>query len=454
VPNNTSLTVMQILQIANANYNPSTGLFYGGDSTKTADLNNVTNGINQSGDITQVADNSSTAADNLGGLLKSIYDLNAGTLAVYVDNSNGYVTPDEQARIDDAIASIDANLGAFGVNLVDITATDTTGGAAADIVIQIADTSALGGVAQGILGVYEMGGMITLVNGWNWYTGSDPTQIGVGQYDFQTTATHELGHALGLGGSDDTNSPMFESLPPGVTRRTLTASDLSVVENDAANPAPDPERAAPANGAHGDVIEGRNLLVASPGLPVVQAGGSALESSSGSSLSISTAGSQDDVPASIGFTLTASFAPLTGSPASDTAALHDRAGDLLFSELGRTTALAPWQGLGGAVDNVAKNLNGEHISAKVQPVTPLVVAAPGRHDLGAIDQVTGTGNVPSRPLEAWIGAGVDGDGLFIAALVGVGTANLSSLVFEKDTDEGKAADPALSLGLKRKRFWE
>jgi hypothetical protein len=51
VPNNTSLTVFQILTAANNNYNPVTGLFYGGDQTKTSDLNNVLDGINTTGDI-------------------------------------------------------------------------------------------------------------------------------------------------------------------------------------------------------------------------------------------------------------------------------------------------------------------------------------------------------------------------------------------------------------------
>ncbi len=51
VPNNTSLTVFQILAVANANYNPTTHLFYGGDQTLTSDLNNVLNGINTKGDI-------------------------------------------------------------------------------------------------------------------------------------------------------------------------------------------------------------------------------------------------------------------------------------------------------------------------------------------------------------------------------------------------------------------
>ena len=51
VANNTSLTVLQILQILNADYNATTGLFYAGSSTLTNDANNVTNGINQGGDI-------------------------------------------------------------------------------------------------------------------------------------------------------------------------------------------------------------------------------------------------------------------------------------------------------------------------------------------------------------------------------------------------------------------
>jgi hypothetical protein len=51
VPNGTSLTVMQLLAVANANFNPATGLFYGGDPTLTGDLNNIFNGINSTGDI-------------------------------------------------------------------------------------------------------------------------------------------------------------------------------------------------------------------------------------------------------------------------------------------------------------------------------------------------------------------------------------------------------------------
>jgi uncharacterized repeat protein (TIGR01451 family) len=50
VPNNTVLPIGQILTAADANFNPSTGLFYGGDSAKTSALNNVLNDINVSGE--------------------------------------------------------------------------------------------------------------------------------------------------------------------------------------------------------------------------------------------------------------------------------------------------------------------------------------------------------------------------------------------------------------------
>jgi uncharacterized repeat protein (TIGR01451 family) len=51
VANSSSLSVLQILQILNNNNNPATKQFYGGNSTLTTDANNVTNGINSTGDI-------------------------------------------------------------------------------------------------------------------------------------------------------------------------------------------------------------------------------------------------------------------------------------------------------------------------------------------------------------------------------------------------------------------
>jgi choice-of-anchor A domain-containing protein/uncharacterized repeat protein (TIGR01451 family) len=45
-------TVMQILKAVDGFFTSATGLFYGGDQTKTGDANNVLNGINTTGDIT------------------------------------------------------------------------------------------------------------------------------------------------------------------------------------------------------------------------------------------------------------------------------------------------------------------------------------------------------------------------------------------------------------------
>jgi hypothetical protein len=80
-----------------------------------------------------------------------------------------------------------------------------------------------------VLGCYDATtSTITMIAGWNWYAGADPTRIGPDQYDFQTTVTHELGHALGLGGSADPSSPMFETLAAGMTHRTMTTQDLNI----------------------------------------------------------------------------------------------------------------------------------------------------------------------------------------------------------------------------------
>jgi uncharacterized repeat protein (TIGR01451 family) len=51
VANGTTLTVLQILQFANNNFDAECGHFYVGDKTRTSDLNNVLSGINQAGDI-------------------------------------------------------------------------------------------------------------------------------------------------------------------------------------------------------------------------------------------------------------------------------------------------------------------------------------------------------------------------------------------------------------------
>jgi hypothetical protein len=70
-----------------------------------------------------------------------------------------------------------------------------------------------------------------LVTGWNWYYGSDPGQLGASQYDFQTVATHELGHGIGLGDSSDSTSAMYGYLSPGETRRALSSADLATIDS-------------------------------------------------------------------------------------------------------------------------------------------------------------------------------------------------------------------------------
>ncbi len=51
VANNTSLTIMSILQTVNSNYSPTSGTFYGGSSSLGGAANNVLNGINTTGDV-------------------------------------------------------------------------------------------------------------------------------------------------------------------------------------------------------------------------------------------------------------------------------------------------------------------------------------------------------------------------------------------------------------------
>jgi predicted Zn-dependent protease len=157
-----------------------------------------------------------------------------GPVGVYLDNADGTpVSADEQARFDDAIATLDATFGPYGVDLVDVGAAD-----AADAVVQveIAAGSAAGSAADGVLGC-TVAGQITLLTGWNWFTGADPTTIGSDQYDFETIVMHELGHAIGLGHSGDGGSVMYPYLAAGQARRVVTTQDMSVLDSGGTAPA-------------------------------------------------------------------------------------------------------------------------------------------------------------------------------------------------------------------------
>jgi hypothetical protein len=106
----------------------------------------------------------------------------------------------------------------------------------------------------GVLGCTTDAGQVTIIIGWSFYAGTDATQIGAGQYDFQTVVTHELGHVLGLGHSADNTSVMHATLNPGEVKRALTGADLNVPDTDTGG----------ACGLHAALPAAGNPLVVAP----------------------------------------------------------------------------------------------------------------------------------------------------------------------------------------------
>jgi hypothetical protein len=135
---------------------------------------------------------------------------------------------EHNARILDSISLWNESFAEFGIHL---TTVDPGSDEPADLPIYFAVTTELGGVAEGVLGVCSEFGEVTIVEGWNWYVGSDAAGVGQDQYDFQTVVTHELGHALGLGHSSSTKSVMYPALATGESRRDLAAVDFGITES-------------------------------------------------------------------------------------------------------------------------------------------------------------------------------------------------------------------------------
>jgi hypothetical protein len=167
-----------------------------------------------------VVSGTSGTTTTIGGLL-------GGDIDLYVDNTNGDLTADELARVQDALTAANAVTAPYGVAVVEVT--DPT---LADVTLNMDTTSAVGGYADGVLGCTTDAGQITIINGWNFYAGTDATQIGSTQYDFETVVEHELGHALGLGHSTDSTSVMYAMLNSGEVNRSLKAADLNVPDTD------------------------------------------------------------------------------------------------------------------------------------------------------------------------------------------------------------------------------
>jgi hypothetical protein len=165
--------------------------------------------------------------DAAGGTGSATGGLLGGDVQLYVDNSTGLFSSDELVRINDTVAAVDAVTESYGVTITEVSSRD-----AANVILDSASTSAVGGYADGVLGCTTDAGQITIIAGWNFYAGSDPTAIGAGQYDFQTVVTHELGHALGLGHSANAASVMYSTLVIGTANRTLSTADLNVPDSD------------------------------------------------------------------------------------------------------------------------------------------------------------------------------------------------------------------------------
>ena len=126
------------------------------------------------------------------------------------DDTVAGIDANELDRISDAMTYLNQRLGQFGVSL-----SWAAPGTVADVTIHFA-THHAGGRRRGRRARFHDDPQRRLLReGWDFYTGADPTQVGAGQYDFQTLAEHELAHTVGLGESSDPGSVMYEYLRLG-----------------------------------------------------------------------------------------------------------------------------------------------------------------------------------------------------------------------------------------------
>jgi hypothetical protein len=230
-----SLNAKSVVGLNGTIYAPAALLSLGGSATwKTPAIVGSLSLSGNGGTALTAAGTDNSTAGTAGQLL-------GGDLFLYVNDPSGFFTSDELARVADTISGLDNLLGPYSVTITEVS--DAT---LANLVLDTGSTSAAGGLADGVLGCFISDGTtgeITLIQGWNWYTGADPTLIGSDQYDFQTILTHEMGHALGLGHSSNPDSVMYAELATGVAHWTMTVQDLNIQDTGVG---PDGLHAAPS----------------------------------------------------------------------------------------------------------------------------------------------------------------------------------------------------------------
>lgn len=218
---NATKSITQLLSLANSK--ASKGKLNAGNTTQITQTNNVFDTINNLGDI--ISPLLASSVHNVGA--DTLGFLSAGTYLVSIGQPTGKLADGWDLRIVDALNSLNDTLGNFGVNLIEY---EPETGATPDIFLNFARQTPIGGKSDGVLAVAENGGRITIVTGWDYFMGADARDIGSKQYDFQTIVTHELGHAVGLGHSADSDSVMYPFLSKGAVRRNLSAGDLALLE--------------------------------------------------------------------------------------------------------------------------------------------------------------------------------------------------------------------------------
>jgi hypothetical protein len=221
-----SLNASAVIGLSGTIYAPAALLSLGGSSQlETPAIVNLLT-LNGNGGSAVMAAGFASGLDTAPDLGSS-----GGDLFVYVNDPSGSFTPDERAGLQDSMQRLNALLAPSGVTIAEV-----GNRVAANVVADAGVTSFCGGPADGALGCYVPSTPvreITILRGWNWYTGANPNLIGPDEYDFETVFIHELGHALGLDHNPDAASAMHGTLDAGTAHRSLTAHDLNSLDPNA-----------------------------------------------------------------------------------------------------------------------------------------------------------------------------------------------------------------------------